>query len=556
MSALAVAVAVAVVAVPRAIATERNREETPVTSSSPVTSVLESVVRVRVPLPGDVGPHPAACDWLSYLRYRDRSGPTDPERADRVLIAQPGIFEGAGAFDSVARDTVAAASRQGKHLEFWALDRRSNCLEDHTGPRTRDPHSAVDYYYRGKRVDGHTFAGYLSNGQVAWLAKVGLEQTVRDEYDLMTRELPDQSVRRQKVLCGGHSLGGTVTGFFVSWDFDGNPGYQQCAGYFALDSAISTSLSALNGMPSTTTLGLSGLTYTATQLGLDSGLVPRILALPTLINPETMNLLGIAGLAAEVDPNGESDLARYVPSNANLETTYRVLFSRDAVAFATGVPSIRDFRITNAAALGALLDDNSQPLAFLESSVGFFTGGRIADKNFPLPQDVQHEPTPRPLLGTFGKDRMAIPDQPRGPLYRWLDYDQVDGRAPRYTTPGKEVTALAELARSLAEQPLDFTEQYFPTKLVTDIDQADAPQIHRHVKYPGAVTARPTINLLGGDGLVVPNGLPQHGENVVAPGYQHLDVLTAAPVQNDGQPDLISTSLARFAVRESTRAHL
>jgi hypothetical protein len=93
MIALAVAVAVAVVAVPRAIATERNREETPVTSSSPVTSVLESVVRVRVPLPGDVGPHPAACDWLSYLRHRDRSGPTDPERADRVLIAQPGIFD-------------------------------------------------------------------------------------------------------------------------------------------------------------------------------------------------------------------------------------------------------------------------------------------------------------------------------------------------------------------------------------------------------------------------------------------------------------------------------
>jgi hypothetical protein len=48
------------------------RVETPVVSSSPVTGVTESVVRVKVPLPASVGSHPAACDWLSYLRYRER----------------------------------------------------------------------------------------------------------------------------------------------------------------------------------------------------------------------------------------------------------------------------------------------------------------------------------------------------------------------------------------------------------------------------------------------------------------------------------------------------
>jgi hypothetical protein len=101
-------------------------------------------------LPASAGPHPAECDWLSYLRYRDEAGPAEPAAADRMLIAQPGILGGAGAFDSVARDTVARAAAQGQHIEFWALDRRSNCLEDRTGVAPGDAETAVDYYYRAR----------------------------------------------------------------------------------------------------------------------------------------------------------------------------------------------------------------------------------------------------------------------------------------------------------------------------------------------------------------------------------------------------------------------
>ena len=31
------------------------------------------------------------------------------------------------------------------------------------------------------------------------------------------------AIRRDKVLCGGHSLGGAITGYFAQWDFDGDP---------------------------------------------------------------------------------------------------------------------------------------------------------------------------------------------------------------------------------------------------------------------------------------------------------------------------------------------
>lgn len=547
--------------VPTAHATPA-RVETPVASGSPVTGVTESVVKVKVPLPASVGSRPAACDWLSYLRYRAGDGPVLSSDADRILVAQPGILEGAGAFDSVARNTVAQAAKLGEHIEFWALDRRSNCLEDRSGIQagldSGDPHRAVDYYYNGASVGGRKFAGFLDNSQYGWLSKLGLEQTVRDEYDLLTAELPSPALRRSKVLCGGHSLGGVLTGYFAAWDFDGNAattadaGYNQCAGYFALDTTISTSLGDLQGsMPADMDIPDVGIGYAAVQAGLDSGLLPRAVEAPSVVNAETMTLLSIAGLWAAVSPDGESDLAASVPPNTNVDTTNRLLFSKDAATFLLGTPTVEDYRLTNAAALGTLTDDNSVPLSFIQSSVGFYDGGRIVDKNFPV---ANGDDSSRALTGTEYK---AIPAEPHGPLYTWRDYDRVgDADDPGYrssdgtpfTDATKEVTDIGELARSLSEQPLDFTEDYFPTKLVTDIELGTSPQVSRFVVHPGGLTANPTVTLLAGDGLLSDNP-PEDLDPVIAPGYQHLDVLTAAPEQNNGEPETVSTHLAEFAAR-------
>lgn len=558
-SALAVAMAAGPVS-----AREAGRSETPVASTSPVTDVSESVVRVKVPLPASAGPRPEACDWLSYLRFRHKDGPAESARADRILVAQPGILEGAGAFDSVARNTVAAAAKGGRHIEFWALDRRSNCLEDGTGIqaglKAGDAHLAVDYYYRQKAVDGRKFAGYQTNDQVKWLQNVGLEQTVRDQYDLMVKELPDQAARKRKMMCGGHSLGGVLTAYFAEWDFDGNhattndAGYNQCSGYFALDTRIETGLPGFgDGFPEDW-VPLLKFGAGAVQAGLETGVVPRSLSAPALINTETMNLLGIAGLAARLDPGGVSDLATYVPSSFNTDTTYRVLFSKDYPTFLKGSPTVRDFRFTNAAALGGLLDDNSEPLAFMQASVGFWDGGKIVDKEFPAPNDLE-EIGLGGLSRLLGKEKKAIPDEPGGPLYTWRNFDRVgapddpvyrskDGKP--FTAAGKEVTDIAELARSMSEHPLDFTEHYFPTRMVTDIALADAPGIADDAVHENGLTANPTLNLEAGDGLGFSD--PQPGD-IIAPGYQHLDVLTASAVQNDGKPEPISANLAAFAVR-------
>ncbi|MBW8483044.1 hypothetical protein [Actinomadura parmotrematis] len=556
-AALALAAAVAPVrAAPQAAA---DRTETPVASTSPVTSVAETAVRLRVPLPASAGAHPAACDYLSYLRFRSKDGPAASADADRILVAQPGILEGAGAFDSVARNTVAKAAAAGSHIEFWALDRRSNCLEDNSGVlaglAAKDTHVAVDYYYRQREVDGHRFAGFQSNDQVKWLQNVGLEQTVRDQYDLLAAELPNQPLRKRKVRCGGHSLGGIITGYFADWDFDGNPattadaGYNQCGGYFALDTRVQTDPF---GQVPTDLVPAIKFGADAVRTGLDTGIVPRTLSAPALINTETMTLLSIAGLAARLSPGGLSDLASYVPSSFNTDTTYRFLFSKDLATFAKGSPRVQDFKFTNAAALGGLMDDDSEPLAFIQASVGFFDGGRIVDKDFPVPNDLAQAGLGvfRNLLGT---EQKAIPDEPNGPLYGWRNYDDVAGlpyvskSGKPFTTPAKEVTDIGELARSLSEHPLDFTEDYFPTRIVTDIALASAPGVADGAVHTGGVAANPTLNLEAGDGVSLTSGT--RPGDVVAAGYQHLDVLTASAVQNDGKPEPISAALAAWAAR-------
>lgn len=285
------------------------------------------------------------------------------------------------------------------------------------------------------------------------------------------------------------------------------------------------------------------------QAGLDSGLLSRTLSAPVLLNPETMTLLAIAGLGVVDAPDGEADLPSYLPVNVNIEATNRFLFSKDTATFLSGTPAVKDFRLTNAAVLGALMDDNSVPLAFLQSSVGLFDGGPVTDKNFPVANGGDAQP------GLFGTEYKAIPDTPHGPLYTWRNYDRVgdpddpghrsaDGTP--FTSAGKEVTDIKELARSLAEQPLDFTEQYFPTKLVTDLQLSTSPQVKGLVAHPEGLTANPTLTVLAGDGLLA-GRVPADLHPVVADGYQHLDVLTAAPVQNNGRPEPTSTNLARFA---------
>jgi hypothetical protein len=498
-----------------------DRTETPYNTTFDQQDVAASVVSLHIPRPAGSKPHPEQCDWVSYLRFRNASGPTDPDEADRILVSQPGVLEGAGAYESVARNTVADAASRGKNIEVWAMDRRSNCLEDHTGfeagRASGDVNDALDYYGRRQAEE----RAHLRRLRRLRRRRSGQPRRRHDRHRrplprLAQRHRPGPDParpvrhhafrgsrpgpRKDRMLCGGHSLGGYLSGYFAEWDFDGDPsttddaGFNQCGGYFALDTVVDTDLTGqilspvpvdVDGLPAGVGDAVNTL-YGAPGPGLP------VFAAPSLINPETMNLLGLIGMAANDDPDGLSAIVPRLPDNANIESTMRVLLGGNPVTAVTGQPDIRSIRATNDAVLGALLDDNSMPFGILQSSVGFIDGP-VVQKTFPVNQDMADGAADavgarRLSTESFGDAPKYAPAMKDDSVYRWVDYDQEGGLAPGQG-PETEVTSIHDLARSLSEPPLDFTEWYFPSRLATEMALGQGGPTDSHRLYRGAYRA-------------------------------------------------------------------
>jgi hypothetical protein len=112
------------------------------------------------------------------------------------------------------------------------------------------------------------------------------------------------------------------------------------------------------------------------------------------------------------------------------------------------------------------------------------------------------------------------------------------------------------------EAPANFIEQYFPTKILTDVAAAGAGDrggALGDLRYDG-VSKLPAILIDAGDSA--DNSAPDTGppiagdpandnplsRTITIPGYNHLDVVTAARRQNDGRPEPASTALTKFAL--------
>src|SRR4051794_11933820 len=71
----------------------KTRVEHTVASISPdARRVKETYVRLYAPLPASAPAHPAACDWIGYLRFRDPRGPKKSPNADAVAVLMPGFL--------------------------------------------------------------------------------------------------------------------------------------------------------------------------------------------------------------------------------------------------------------------------------------------------------------------------------------------------------------------------------------------------------------------------------------------------------------------------------
>ncbi len=556
---LAAAVASAALTAPAAsAATAPERVETPIVSASAQTDVASSLVQLHVPLPASAAPHPAACDWIQYQRFRLKDGPADATQADAVAVLQPGILEGATAFDPVARNTIREAARRGKRVEVWALDRRANCLEDKTGleavERTGDASIAIDYYYRGREIDGKTFAGYRASDRV--LADIGVAQTINDWNAVITQELPDQAWREEHVICGGHSLGGILTEIYASWDFDGNKattadaGYRQCAGFMAFDTTLNAgvterSAKAFAGFAGQLTAGVLETASKATIKSIKAGTVPRHVDLLG-ISPETMNALELVGTRADQDPDGEATaVVQAVPPRTGIETLFKLAGSPNLATWVGGTGNLRNYRYTNMALLGQNMDDNGGIYSLVRTSMGYFDGAPLRRNRLPLDTALI------PGLGTlFGGAQLMLPQQTKSQgLTTWRNYDELGAGAGQLgkgvTSPAAEVTDAADFARILHEGPTNLTENWFPIRIVTEIGllgAGDRSGTLRGSVHARATTRKPRLVVIAGDGLFVRQRAvdPQ----VLAPGYNHLDVLTAAERQNNGLPEPSSQAFA------------
>lgn len=562
--ALAAWAAAATLVVPSASAGGADRIETPIVSASAQTDVAASLVRLRAPLPSTVAPHPEACDWIQYERWRRADGPTESTDADAVVVLMPGNLEGATAFDPLARNAIREAARRGRSIEVWAAERRSNCLEDLTGldelERTGNRDAFANYYWGDGTIDGKRFAGWRGDPKV--LTDLGVTQTVRDYHEVLTRELPDQAWREHHVVCGGHSLAGGILEIYAGWDFDGDPsttadaGYRQCSGFVGFETLLDLGLTS-DGPPQVRSLKAL---MPAIRFG-SSTIAVRALKAGTLlrheallgIGPETMAVMeAVAVLAARHPDEDATPWLRSLKVSGAVREYFRVTGSSSLADYLAGNRKLTDLRFTFAGLLGQMFDDNASVLSVIRASFGYPDGAPLIRNR--VPEQLVGLPG---LDFLFQKGRVMLPRRttPQA-LSGWRDYDALSSTpdGPQtvgagVTAPASEVTSARDFARVMFEGPTNLTESWFPTRLVVDIGSiaaGDRSGPFRAVIHPHPTQRKPRFVVLAGDGVLRKQGIRPLDPHVVLRGYEHLDVLTAAERQNGGGPERSSQTLVDF----------
>ena len=188
----------------------------------------------------------AAAPKVRFERLAGFKAPGTPARYNRVgvlergrrharniLVLNPGTSASAAYFEPLAKSIVARAPG----WQVWAVERRENLLEDH---------SMLDRAKAGKATGQQVFdyyLGYLSNpsvtthfqsipdASVAFAKQWGMRVEIED----LRRVVRLAERRGRRVVVGGHSLGGTITSAYATWDFHGRPGARGLSGLVFID---------------------------------------------------------------------------------------------------------------------------------------------------------------------------------------------------------------------------------------------------------------------------------------------------------------------------------
>jgi pimeloyl-ACP methyl ester carboxylesterase len=158
---------------------------------------------------------------------------TGSPKAKNILVLNPGTSASAAYFEPLAQDIVAKR----RDWQVWAVERRENLLEDQSvldkaKARTVTPQQAFDYYlgYLADPTITNHFQN-IPNSSVTYAKQWGMKTEIQDlrKVVLAAKRLGG------KVVVGGHSLGGSITTAYATWDFGGKAGADGLAGLVFID---------------------------------------------------------------------------------------------------------------------------------------------------------------------------------------------------------------------------------------------------------------------------------------------------------------------------------
>ena len=156
-----------------------------------------------------------------------------PASAPNVLVLNPGTSASAAYFAPVARDIV----RGSKGWQVWSVERRENLLEDHSeADRVKTGKAGgqeLYNYYLGYLQDSGVTNHFqqVPEAQLAFAKRWGMRTEIED----LRRVVLSAEKRGGKVVVGGHSLGGSITSAYATWDFGGRPGAKGLSGLVFID---------------------------------------------------------------------------------------------------------------------------------------------------------------------------------------------------------------------------------------------------------------------------------------------------------------------------------
>jgi pimeloyl-ACP methyl ester carboxylesterase len=158
-------------------------------------------------------------------------------KARNVLVLNPGTSASAAYFAPLAKSIVADAPG----WQVWAVERRENLLEDQSvldGAKagTATPQEVFNYYLgwiNDKSITTHFQS--IPDAQVAYAKQWGMNTEIED----LRRVVLKAEKLGGKVVVGGHSLGGSITSAYATWDFKGKAGADGLAGLVFIDGASS-----------------------------------------------------------------------------------------------------------------------------------------------------------------------------------------------------------------------------------------------------------------------------------------------------------------------------